>query len=438
MRIHWVSAIAFGALTGCVADTVFLGALEQVKIEPERIDFDAPGVPCGAFERPITIRNLTTASMTLDRIYVAGGASSPFSIDDTLQGTEVAPGESVEFALTFDASEDGIYSDRVLIEGRLAMMPFRRVVPVRGLISSDNRHEDDFVQTTTGDADILFVIDNSCSMAPEQDAIGRGFPSFIQIANSGLLAYHIAVTTTDVSTGDGSTEGRFVPLDPLRRRERIVTRQSIPTPLDHFSENAEVGVKGSGEERGIHAAYLALRPEVLEDHNANFIREHALLSLIFISDEEDQSPESLEFYADHFASVKGGDRSRVTISGAIGPPPNGCTGGTGRASAAARYAELIDSFGGIVESICTPSWANTLGKLSAVAFGLRASFPLSARAEPGTVEVFVDDVPVPTADALGRANWLYVSRSNAVVFEPRALPAPGARIHVEYGTQCFD
>ncbi|MEQ8273239.1 MAG: hypothetical protein RKU31_06245 [Deltaproteobacteria bacterium] len=437
MRRGIVSAIAVGLLGGCVAETVPLGALDRVEIEPTRIDFDAPGVPCGAYTQPITITNATRATLSIDRVYVEGGAASEFTVEAGFEPTEVPPGASISFLISFDAPEDGIYADRVFIEGELAMMNFRRIIPVRGLISSDNRHEDDYVQSTTGDADILFVIDNSCSMAPEQAAIGRGFSSFIQIANSGLLAYNIAITTTDVSTGDGSTEGRFVPLDPRRRNERIVSRMTLPTPLDQFEENAEVGVKGSGEERGIHAAYLALRPRLLEDHNANFLRDHALLSLIFISDEEDQSPESLEFYADHFASLKGGDRSRVKIAGAIGGVA-GCNGPTGQASPATRYAELIDTFGGVVESICTSNWPDTLGKLSAVAFGLRASFRLSARADPGTVEVTVDGVPVPPRNALQRTNWRYVSRSNAVEFEPRAIPEPGAAIHIAYGTLCID
>lgn len=437
MRISRLSATAGLLAAGCVADTIDLEALERVIVEPQRIDFDSPGVPCGAYTRPLTITNLSGVPLTIDRIVVAGGRASAFSVDDTLMGTTLGPGRSATFDLSFAATEDGVYRDRVLIEGRIAGMAFVRVVVVRGLIAADGTHEDDFVQRQTGDADILFVIDNSCSMAPEQDALGRNFRSFIEIADSGLLNYRIAVTTTDVSQGDDSAEGRFVPLDPDERARRIVSRDSLPTALAHFTENARVGIEGSGEERGLQAAYLALSPALLESHNGNFLRDHALLSLVFVSDEEDLSPESVDFYAQHFVGLKDGDASRVTMSAIVGDVPGGCTGDGGVATEARRYAALVDRFQGVVESICAEDVGRVLGKISAVAFGLRASFGLTAAAKPETIVVTVNGRVVPRTDQLGRVFWSYVARSNALVFEPRAIPGPGASIHVEYGAACF-
>ena len=109
---------------------------------------------------------------------------------------------------------------------------------------------DRIVKVAQPQVDILFVIDNSCSMVAEQDALTRNFRSFIQIADSGLLNYQIGVTSTDVSVGDTSARGRLEPVDadPV---DRIVTRASQPTPLQRFVTNGRaVGTEVADDLRG--------------------------------------------------------------------------------------------------------------------------------------------------------------------------------------------
>ena len=419
----------------CLADTIGLSALTRVTVEPDRISFEGPGVPCGPYEQMISILNGSDVELRVDEIRVGLGLGGAFSVEVSELPASVPSGEALRLTVRFFAEAPGVYDDRVIIRASLAGQPLVRTVPVRGLIADGGRFEDRFVQNQTSDADILFVIDNSCSMVPEQRALADNFRSFIQIADSGLLNFHIAVTTTDVSDGDIAAEGRFVPLDGPHS-ERVVSRASNPTPLDHFERISAVGVEGSGEERGIHAAHLALTPELLEDHNAGFLRDHARLAVVFVSDEQDQSPENVEFYAEALAAAKDDDPGRVSVSAIVGDPPMGCTGPGGTATEGTRYIELVDRFQGVARSICTTQWGQVLAQLSSVAFGLRASFPLTAIPRPDELEVRVDGDIVERTDARGRVQWRYLPRTNAVLFEPAAIPGPGAAVVIAYGVSC--
>src|SRR5262245_30025985 len=59
-------------------------------------------------------------------------------------------------------------------------------------------------QNVNNDIDILFVIDNSQSMTPEQQLLVANFPVFINVLKTlpaGLPNVHIAVTTSDMGAG---------------------------------------------------------------------------------------------------------------------------------------------------------------------------------------------------------------------------------------------
>ena len=65
---------------------------------------------------------------------------------------------------------------------------------------------EEFIQEGNNATDILWVVDNSCSMGGEQTSLAVNFSSFIQIVDALDMDYHIGVTTTD--TGDnGALEG---------------------------------------------------------------------------------------------------------------------------------------------------------------------------------------------------------------------------------------
>lgn len=168
-------------------------------------------------------------------------------------------------------------------------------------------------------ADILFVMDNSGSMAGEQRQIAESFRIFVDIlAEEFGDNYHIAIVSTGMESlgcprcGDGITgsctnitgeNGRFQ--DQVCRNIgtdsnpeyvckepdpdcRVVTSKNLNCFYDPVAQEGTVftGVDGCGYERGLAPLKKALGS--LEDgYNAGFLREDATLAVIVISDEED-------------------------------------------------------------------------------------------------------------------------------------------------------
>lgn len=168
------------------------------------------------------------------------------------------------------------------------------------------------------DVDLLFVIDDSASMADKQAQLAASFPAFIQPLEGlvgGLPNLHLGVITTDMGTkgtaveqpgppigvvGQGGcaetgkngtlvtntapVQGTFVVDIAGANGERM--RNYTGTLADVFSQMARVGDRGCGFEQPLHAMKVAL-----DNHPANvgFLRETALLAVIVLADEDDCS-----------------------------------------------------------------------------------------------------------------------------------------------------
>ncbi len=170
-------------------------------------------------------------------------------------------------------------------------------------------------------ADILFVVDNSGSMAGEQQQLGISFEAFTAVLDEKFGGdYHIGVITTGMESqicpkcseiswagsciNDTGENGRLQnelgyisqPGDPPDFEFisdptcRIVTSDNKdcfynPT-LNSGTGTALVGVLGCGLERGLAAIRPALG-NLRDTHNKGFIRDDATLAVVIISDEDD-------------------------------------------------------------------------------------------------------------------------------------------------------
>ena len=74
---------------------------------------------------------------------------------------------------------------------------FDQVCPVQ--LSEVQREEPALAPTP---ADILFVVDNSGSMADEQENLAQNFQAFIDGLNAGTGDYQLAVVSTDQGRGN--------------------------------------------------------------------------------------------------------------------------------------------------------------------------------------------------------------------------------------------
>ena len=210
--------------------------------------------------------------------------------------------------------------------------------------------------------------------------------------------------------------------------------RTTPNPDVAFGNSVRQGTMGDASEKGLMAAHAALTYPLVDDPalNGGFLREDAKLTMIVISDEEDSSPSTVDFYVDAFKNIKGYRRpDLMSFSAVVGEEPSGCSSSAGAAGAGIRYLEVARRTGGLERSICTTNWGQLANDLGLDAFGAKSDFYLTREAIDTTIEVRVDGVLVPRA-----GNWNYDAASNAVSFEATATPAQGAEVRIDYGTIC--
>ena len=265
-----------------------------------------------------------------------------------------------------------------------------------GLLGTAQAHPtqtDHFAQQGQAKVDVLFVIDNSGSMMEEQASLSQNFAAFLSGAQQQAVDYHIAVTTTGIEPSpsgwsrcpggvDGGEAGRLFPADGSS--PRIITR-STPNAAHVFATDVTVGIC-HWDEQGLEAAYRALSQPLVNsaddpattlpnDGNLGFLRPDALLAVVFVSDEDDSSPQTVEFYETFLRAVKANNPTLLVVSAIVGPP-NISTCPTA-SSSGLRYIQLAQHTGGLVESICTQDWAASLENISVGVFSPRRRFPLS-------------------------------------------------------------
>lgn len=154
--------------------------------------------------------------------------------------------------------------------------------------------------------DVLFVIDDSCSMENDQAALASNFEAFFGSFRANQVDFRIAAVTTDMEDEDRS--GRFV---------GPVLTDKTPAVDAAFSLLVNVGSEGSAQERALAAARAALSEPLLSTTNRNFLRPNADLALIILGDEDDQSPFPLSEFETFLRGLKSGD-ARLSVTSIVG------------------------------------------------------------------------------------------------------------------------
>ncbi|MFO0631814.1 MAG: hypothetical protein U0168_03090 [Nannocystaceae bacterium] len=275
--------------------------------------------------------------------------------------------------------------------------------------------------------DFLFVIDDSGSMADEQAHLVAAFPQFIDTIASEVQAsdYQIMVVTTDgtFAIGGGGTSTGSVCIDGactcaptpdccdevcaggnntcmgvpcgaidqagecdfgfgVGRRfsaagqdcgvgdEHPYLVGSDAGVADAFACIASVGTSGNGDE-----VPMAVMLEAVGDGlnapggcNAGFVRDDAVLVVVFITDEEEKtSPGTPASWAADLVAAKGGNAEAVVVVGFVGDSgvPGGLPGGPcppgnddEGAEDAPKLRAFVQGFGerGVLGSICADAW----------------------------------------------------------------------------------
>jgi hypothetical protein len=161
-----------------------------------------------------------------------------------------------------------------------------------------------------GDVDILFVVDNSGSMATHQQNLSRHIPLLVAELEKRNLDYHAGVITTDMEGYDGTaSKGRLV-------GSPAVIDRSIPNATQILATRLLVGINGPGTESVFAPIQAALSEPLLSTTNAGFLRPDAGLALVLVTDAEDQSQIPADNLAGFLTNLKG-SLANVTAQGLL-------------------------------------------------------------------------------------------------------------------------
>ncbi len=425
----------------------------NIEVIPEQLDFgQVTARECASQTERVTVYNTGIVDLCISDVQLEGPNCDEFFIVDRPVANQdgcilVTRRTPAEVHLTYEPADLGDDECFLVFESDASDQPQLRV-PLFGEGIRDRRQVDEFVQSSGQTVDILFVVDNSGSMGEEQDNLGANFAQFIAGAQQFQNDFQIGIVTTDLDNPNQSGK--------LQGNPRILRRG--PDVEARFRDSVDVGVNGAGSEYGLEAAKKALSNPLAFDtgtpcradnecvapdscvegfcggHNRGFVREAAALVLVFLSDEEDQSPSQLDFYVDFFKNIKGfrneAQFKANVIVGARNGQAEACESPNGVADAGRRYVEVAQRTNGAVYSICDANFGASLREIGQSAFGLPVQFFLTRPAIGATVRVSVDGQPV-------NDGWAFDQDSNSVIFEQDRVPRAGSRIRVEYEAQCF-
>ncbi len=291
--------------------------------------------------------------------------------------------------------------------------------------------------------DLIWVIDSSQSMDEEQVKIARSLARFREVIADRRVDGRFGVTTMDLG-GEGSC------LREVGGHRWFDTGENFDLAMDRFTEAVQVGTAGSTTEAGVLAALVAATGD--RECNAGFRREGAALEFVFVSDEEDQSPLSLEtamrwlnmLEARVHAVVGSSDRDLGDgRRGCIHPDPDPLrafsdfsqeerSGLDTIAALGQRYRTLAAVTGGLATSICSEDFAEPVAQVALESAGARQRYGLSSEPDPETITVQVDGVTRAETEAGATFGWWYEAESQSILFGRDDIPEWPSQVAVRY------
>ena len=272
------------------------------------------------------------------------------------------------------------------------------------------------VQGTGNKIDVLWVVDNSGSMGDEQRALGENFNAFIKEFVEQDIDFKMAVTTTDVSRNNAGREYK----DSMTRLTYAKMQEDKDKFMRDFAEMVKVGTRGSGYEKGLRAS------EVFADRYANsWMRDDAYFIVVYVSDEEDQSPKTVEGHLKQIQKWKKQNKNLIKAYSIVDMVETRRKGAVLRGYA--RYNEMSELTGGKVASI-KGNFYDTLLDMGGNIASLKNKYPLTNTPHSSdSISVFVN----------GELNvhWSYDSDSNSIVFGEDANLTANSLIQVDYDVE---
>ncbi len=415
--------------------------------------FGAVEVGCDEAVRTASFSNPCPDAVVVTKVRVKGG--EPCTLEFSVQGVPggpipVAAGGTLQFQVRYRPQSPGADACKLALATSLEA-PDPEVALAGSGVGGAVLVTDSFHQVPGNKADVLFVVDGSGSMIEHVEALAADADALVQAFQAHGTDFHLGVVGIS-GVDDCATAGDLIGDPPY------LTAASSPSLYDVVAGSVDDPCANSGSEQGLAAASLALSPAKTAETssqctfgfecgpglvcvdglcggpNRGFLRADAALHVLVISDEDDQSPGTVESYGNGFRAIKGPANPDLFRFHAIVGKPNqtNCPDGS-YAEPGLRYREVAAQTGGKTGDICTNDFEGLLADIGDVGIAFKTAWTLSQPAEPASVSVAIGGV------ACGEG-YTYVEATGQVVvdLEGPCLPGPGQTLTVSYATACQD
>jgi hypothetical protein len=232
--------------------------------------------------------------------------------------------------------------------------------------------------------DVLFVIDNSSSMAEQQGRLLASFPGFIEAITSTIEdvdSYHIGVVTSDAYAGNAAQcrglgdlvtqtageDSSNATCDAMLGGRRYATEEDDLEAV--FPCIAKVGTEGDSVERPVSAAVAALDPSKRAPGGCNegFLRDDAILVIVVVTDDppfagdvDDAHPDGgdPQVWHDAVVAAKGGNTDATVVIGFVPFDEVWCMTIEIESPNLIDFVEAFDDRG-ILQSVCSPDYGQS-------------------------------------------------------------------------------
>jgi hypothetical protein len=377
-------------------------ASPSLQITPDPLEFGYVGIGCEEVEA-VTLENVGDADLTVSAI--AESEASFYLLADPELPLVLAPGETYELSVGFSPSSDAVSEGQLLVDSDDPAGQKAGAHTGQGALEG-NENLDTWTMPEDPPTDILFSVDSSCSMTENIWQLNSNFEPFVELLE-GLTGYWQIIVA---NKADGCNHSGILTPYTLNLADVVQGAlfafnwqddytEALLTVNDYAVQNTDAG-----------------------ECNSTFMREGAMLHIIDISDEPEQSPEltgrSWDTIIDSIIAKKG-SAALTTISAIAGDLPKGCDS----AAAGDGYWEATEATGGVFLSICDEWYdAANLAALAEVSVN-QDTFELSQPAEESTIEVRVNGEV--------RTDWTYDAASNTVTVTGDA-PGGGDVVEIWY------
>ena len=310
-----------------------------------------------------------------------------------------------------------------------------------------------FKQEASVKLDILWVLDNSNSMDEENPLVRAGADEFVGALVDSNADFQLGVVTMNVKAVASSESGKLqaaVGVDTI-----IKSTSDKATIISDFRATVAAvqaaTTPSKGCEAGLEAARLAIDPSL--NLNPGFIRDDALLAVIFLTDEDDASTneatddlcnfstattfpkihDQLDDYIAFFRGQKVGNGNFIFNGILTLDKDSASCAAVNPKEASTNFVDLVERTGGLAGDICLTDYEDLLDSLGLKIAGFFSSFAAELPVDTDTLEVRIDGV------LLDSTLYSYDSDNQKVVLDPKTVTLkPDQTVEISYNADFSD